>query len=467
MDIESYRKWARRAVDWTATYQSDLGARPVRPNAAPGVIAAALPDSPPEDPEPMETIFADFERIVPDGLTHWQHPRFFAYFPSNAHRASMVAEHLVAGVAVNAMLWQTSPAATEIEGKMIAWLASALGLPGHWSGLIQDAASTATLCAVLTMRERALSWAGIAQGVAGGPTPRIYASAQNHSSIDKACWISGIGQDNLVKIPTDASHAMDPAALRAAIAADRAAGFVPAGVVIVVGGTAVGASDQVAEIATIAREEGLYTHLDAAWAGSAMICPEFRPLWEGVEMCDSVVFNPHKWLGANFDCSVQFLADPVDQVKTLGLRPDYLQTLGQSEIVNYSEWTVPLGRRFRALKLWFLLRAEGLSGLRRIIRNHVAWTLDAHDRIARIPGIEITTAPALALFSFAMTAGDAATRDLIERINAGGRIYLTQTTHEGRFVIRFTVGTIDCTERDVMEAVEVIAEAANPGRTGP
>ncbi|MEM9050402.1 MAG: pyridoxal-dependent decarboxylase [Pseudomonadota bacterium] len=466
MDIDSYRDWARRAVDWTATYQTGLDALPVRPNSTPGAIAAQLPDHPPEDPEPMETIFADFERIVPPGLTHWQHPRFFAYFPSNAHRASMVAEHLVAGIAAQCMLWQTSPAATEIEGKMVRWLAAALGLPENWSGVIQDAASTATLCAVLTMRERVLGWAGNARGLAGGAVPRIYASAQNHSSIDKACWIAGIGQDNLVKIPTDATHAMDPEALRAAIASDRAAGLAPAGVVIVAGGTAIGASDRVAEIAGIARAEGLYTHLDAAWAGSAMICPEFRPLWAGVEMCDSVVFNPHKWLGANFDCSVQFLADPTDQVKTLGLRPDYLQTLGQSEIVNYSEWTVPLGRRFRALKLWFLLRAEGLSGLRGIIRNHVAWTQDAHDRIAAIDGVEITTPPALALFTFAMAAGDAATRDLIERINAEGRIYLTQTTHAGRFVIRFTVGTIDCRASDIDIAVAVIADHARAIRRG-
>jgi aromatic-L-amino-acid/L-tryptophan decarboxylase len=460
MKTPEYRTWAHRAVDWTADYMEGLPDRPVRPDIAPGSIAARLPDAPPEAPEPMEAIFADFEAIVPDGMTHWQHPRFFAYFTSNAHRASMLAEHLATGIAAQCMLWQTSPAGTEIEGRMVDWLRQALGLPQGWSGVIQDSASTATLCAVLTMRERALDWAGNRQGLAGGPRVRIYASAQNHSSIDKACWIAGIGQENLVKIPTDETHAMRADTLKAAIAADRAAGYLPAGVVIVTGGTAIGASDRVGEIADIAAAEGLYTHLDAAWAGSAMICPEFRPLWEGVEKVDSVVFNPHKWLGANFDCSVQFLKDPAPQVKTLGLRPDYLQTLGQTEIVNYSEWTVPLGRRFRALKLWFLLRAEGLSGLRAMIRNHVAWTRLARDRIAATPGFEIVTEPSLALFTFRLKAGDAATRALIEAVNAGGQAYLTQTMHDGKFVIRMTIGTIDCTEEDVAAACNAIAAAA-------
>lgn len=464
MRIEDYQHWARRAVDWTADYLRGLRARPVRPDIAPGSVAARLPAAPPEEPEPLETIFADFEAIVPDAMTHWQHPRFFAYFPANAHRASMLAEHLVAGMAAQCMLWQTSPAATEIEGRMVEWLAAALGLPRGWSGLIQDSASTATLCAILTMRERALDWAGNRQGLSGAPRLRIYASAQNHSSVDKACWIAGIGQENLVRIPTRPDFGMDPAALERAIAADLAAGHLPAGVVAVTGGTAIGACDPVAEIAAVARRHGLYLHLDAAWAGAAMICPEFRPLWAGVEEVDSLVVNPHKWLGANFDCSVQFLKDPAAQIRTLALRPDYLQTLGRSEIVNYSEWTVPLGRRFRALKLWFLLRAEGLSGLRRMIRDHVRWARMARDLIAADPAFEIATEPRLALFTFRLRAGDAATRALIEAVNAGGRAFLTQTMHEGRFVIRMTVGTIDCTEADVRAACDaIIAAARAPG----
>ena len=460
MTLEDFRTWSRRIADWSATYLDGLRDRPVRAQTAPGAVFDALPVTPPEDATSMEAIFADFERLVPDAMTHWQHPRFFAYFPANAAPASMLAEQLVTTMAAQCMLWQTSPAATEMETRMIDWLRQAVGLPEGWRGVIQDSASSATLSAVMTMRERALDWRGIRSGLAGEAAPRIYASAQTHSSVDKACWVAGIGQDNLVKIATDSDYGMDPAALRAAIAADRAAGHLPAGVVLCVGGTAIGASDPVAAILAIAQEEGLYTHIDAAWAGSAMICRELRHVWAGAERADSIVFNPHKWLGAQFDCSVQFLKDPTDQLKSLTLRPDYLETPGLDDVVNYSEWTIPLGRRFRALKLWFLIRAYGLEGLRTRIRNHIAWAREACDAIAALPGLEIVTEPRFSLFTFSLADGDAATADLLERINADGRTYLTQTRHDGRYVIRFQVGQFDCTRADVMEAVSVIGELA-------
>lgn len=460
MTLEDFRTWSRRIADWSATYLDGLRDRPVRAQTAPGAVFDALPVTPPENATSMEAIFADFERLVPDAMTHWQHPRFFAYFPANAAPASMLAEQLVTTMAAQCMLWQTSPAATEMETRMIDWLRQAVGLPEGWRGVIQDSASSATLSAVMTMRERALDWRGIRSGLAGEAAPRIYASAQTHSSVDKACWVAGIGQDNLVKIATDSDYGMDPAALRAAIAADRAAGHLPAGVVLCVGGTAIGASDPVAAILAIAQEEGLYTHIDAAWAGSAMICRELRHVWAGAERADSIVFNPHKWLGAQFDCSVQFLKDPTDQLKSLTLRPDYLETPGLDDVVNYSEWTIPLGRRFRALKLWFLIRAYGLEGLRTRIRNHIAWAREACDAIAALPGLEIVTEPRFSLFTFALADGDAPTADLLERINADGRTYLTQTRHDGRYVIRFQVGQFDCTRADVMEAVSVIGELA-------
>ena len=343
---------------------------------------------------------------------------------------------------------------------MVDWLRQAIGLPEGFKGLIQDAASTATLCAALTMRERSMNWRGIRSGVAGETAPRIYASAQTHSSIDKAIWVSGIGQDNLVKIPTDENFAMRPDALRAAIKADRVAGLNPAGIMICVGGTSIGAIDPVAEVLAIAKEEDLYTHVDAAWAGSAMICPEFRDLWKGVEDADSIVFNPHKWLGANFDCSIQFLKDPEPQVRTLGLRPSYLETKGEDDIVNYSEWTVPLGRRFRALKLWFLIRVYGLEGLRQRIRNHIAWTAEAEAEIAAIPGLELVTDRRLALFTFAHKDGDAATERLLTMINDDGRTYLTQTMHEGRFVIRLTMGQFDMKRDDLTVCLDAIRELA-------
>ncbi|MEM7060950.1 MAG: pyridoxal-dependent decarboxylase [Pseudomonadota bacterium] len=457
MKKDDYRAWAHRAADWGADYLDGLSDRPVRPGVQPGDVAAQLPASPPEAAEDMEAIFADFQRIVPDAMTHWQHPRFMAYFPANAAPASMIADQLATSMAAQCMLWQTSPAATEIEQVMVDWLRQAVGLADGFRGVLQDSATTATLCAVLVMRERALDWKGLTEGL-GGKRLRIYASAQTHSSIDKAVRLAGIGQDNLVKVPVREDLGMDPVALAEAIRADRAAGFTPAGIVICTGGTSVGAMDPVAEVMDVAEAEGLYTHIDAAWAGAAMICPEYRHHWEGADRADSIVFNPHKWLGAQFECTAHFVKDPAALIRTVGLRPDYLQTLDQDEVVNFNEWSVPLGRRFRALKVWFLLRAYGLEGLRTRIRNHVDWTVEVADKVAAIPGLEIVTPPALGLFSFACTAGDDASRDLIERINGDGRIYLTQTMHNGRFAIRLSVGQFDTTREDVMMAADVIAE---------
>ncbi len=460
MNHDDLHFWSRRAADWTRDYHAGLRDRPVRARVSPGETAARLPAAAPEAAEPMETIFADFEALVPGAMTHWQHPRFFAYFPANAAPASILAEQLTAAMAAQAMLWQTSPAATEIEQVMVDWLRQALGLAGHFAGTIHDSATTATLCAVLTMRERALGWRGLEAGLAGQPALRLYASRETHSSVDKAARLAGIGQDNLVKVaadPADAHLSMDPRALAAAIRADKAAGLTPAGVILCVGGTSVGAIDRIADCIAVARAHDLYTHVDAAWAGSAMICPEFRPLWAGVDGADSIVFNPHKWLGAQFDCAVQFLADPAEQLRTLGLRPDYLQTPGQDEVTDFNEWTVPLGRRFRALKLWFLLRAYGLEGLRARIRNHVAWSRELAAEIAAMPDFEIVTGPVLSLFTFRWR-DDAHSRDLLARINDDGRIYLTQTSHAGRFVIRLQVGQFDCTREDVFCVAEVLRD---------
>jgi aromatic-L-amino-acid/L-tryptophan decarboxylase len=462
MDHDDLRDWSKRAADWAHGYHAGLRMRPVRAPLVPGAVARQLQPEAPELAEPMDAIFADFERIVPDGMTHWQHPRFFAYFPANAAPASMLAEQLANAIAAQGMLWQTSPAATEMEQVMIQWLRAALGLPEGFVGTIHDTATTATLSAVLTMREAALNWAGLTAGLSGQPRLRIYASAETHSSIDKSARIAGIGQDNLVKVPTDVSHSMRPEALATAIEADRAAGFLPAGVVLCVGGTSIGAFDRVAESIAVAKAADLPVHVDAAWAGSAMICPEFRHLWAGVEGADSIVFNPHKWLGAQFDCAVQFLANPAPQIRTLGLRPAFLETAGREEIVNFNEWTVPLGRRFRALKLWFVLRAYGLEGLRTRVRNHVMWAEQSAKALAALPGVSIITPPALSLFTFALDAGDAATEALLVRINDDGRIYLTQTRHQGRYVIRVAVGQFDCTADDVAMIAHVVAELMRP-----
>ncbi len=460
-----FRSWSHRAADWAADYRDTLSERPVRAQVAPGDIASQVAEAPPEVAEDMEAIFADFERIIPGGMTHWQHPGFFAYFPSNSAPASVIAEQLATAMSAQCMLWQTSPAATELEQRMVDWLRQAVGLPDGFKGVLQDTASSATLCAILTMRERALDWSGNQTGLAGRERVRVYASHRTHTSIDKAMWVAGLGQDNLVKIGTGDDLAMDVTQLRAAIADDRAAGHVPGGVVICVGGTSVGAIDRVADVCAVSEDEGLYSHVDAAWAGSAMICPEYRHLWQGIERADSIVLNPHKWLGASMECSAHFLRDPAMLINTLAIQPEYLKTYGKDGIVNFSEWSVQLGRRFRALKVWFLLRAYGLEGLRTGMRNHVDWTRALAARLGAEADFEITTEPVLSLFSFRYAPGsvddlDALNLRLVNAINDDGRIYLTQTNHDGKLVIRFVAGSFDCCEEDVAGAFDVITGIA-------
>ncbi|MFT5631921.1 MAG: aromatic-L-amino-acid decarboxylase [Gammaproteobacteria bacterium] len=459
MNWDEFAHWGKHISDWSADYHKGLRDRSVRAQTAFGETAAQLPISPPDGAEGMDAIMADFEAIVMPGITHWQHPRFFAYFPANAAPPSMLAEMLVSTIAAQCMLWQTSPAATEVETVMVDWLRQALGLADGYVGVIQDSASSATLSAVLTMRERATGYTGNRDGLADKGHMRIYCSDQVHSSIDRACWVAGIGQANLVKIPTSGDRfGMDVDALRVAINADRAAGHTPAGIIAITGGTGIGACDTLGPILQVARDEDLYTHLDAAWAGSAMICPELQAdFWADVDGFDSIVFNPHKWLGAQFDCSVQFLRDAQPQLNTLKIEPEYLKTTGDS-VTNYSEWTIPLGRRFRALKIWFLIRSYGLEGLRARIRNHIAWAGELCDEIRNLDGFEIVTDPILSLFSFRCPGSDDDQQRLVDALNDDGRIYLTQGSFNGRKIIRFQVGQFDTTRDDVMMAHGVIQE---------
>ena len=466
MDNESFRAWGHKAADWSADYRASLRNLPVRAQTQPGEVFNAVPANAPESPEAMEAIFADFQSIILPGITHWQHPRFFAYFPANAAPASVIAEQLVSAMAAQCMLWQTSPAATELETRVLDWMRRALGLPEHFTGVIQDSASSATLAAVLVMRERATQWAGNKSGLAGQAQLRIYCSGQVHTSIDRAIWVSGIGEQNLVRIPVGGKlKGMDVAQLEAAILSDQIAGYLPAGIIACVGGTSVGATDDMAAICEVAKRHNLYVHVDAAWAGSAMICPEFRHYWQGIDGADSIVFNPHKWLGAQFDCSVHFVKSPESLVRTLAIQPEYLKTHGHDGIINYSEWTVPLGRRFRALKIWFLLRAYGLEGLRKMIRNHVLWSEKLTARLAKETDFRVTSAPMLSLFSFrhepkGVTDLDHHNIQLINAINDDGRIYLTQTKLDGAFVIRFQAGSFEMTETDADTAFDVILEMA-------
>jgi aromatic-L-amino-acid decarboxylase len=462
LDWEEFARLGAEVAAWGARYHQGLSDRPVRAPLDPGAIAAKFPTTPPETGEGLDGILSEIDDKVMPGLTHWQHPRFFAYFPANATPPSMLADFVASILAQQGMLWQTSPAGTEVETRVMDWLRQGLGLPETFQGVIQDSASSATLAAVLVMRERALNWAGNRQGLAANPQVRVYASDEVHTSVDRAIWVSGIGAENLVRIPTQGPlRAMDPAALRAQIRADRAAGYLPAGLVACVGGTGTGACDGLTEVLAIARDEGLYSHVDAAWAGAAMICPEFRHLWTGIEDADSLVLNPHKWMGVQFDFSAHYLRDPEPLVKTLAIQPEYLKTHGKDGFINYSEWSVPLGRRFRALKLWFVLRAYGLAGLRAVLRDHVRWSQALAEDLRTDPRFEIVTEPVLSLFTFALTgADDAAMIDYVNRVNEDGRIYVTQGRARGRIVVRFQAGSFACTEEDVTLAGRVLREMA-------
>lgn len=466
MDWDEYEEWGHKISKWGSEYHKSLRDLPVRSQVSPGIVAKSLAASAPEMPEPMTKIMKDFDNFIVPGMTHWQHPRFFAYFPSNASPPAILAEFLTSTLSAQCMLWETSPAATELETCMMAWLRDAVGLPGTYSGVIQDSASSATLAAVLIMRERALKWAGNSEGLSGQKRLRIYVSSESHSSIEKAIWVAGIGSNNIVRLPVKGPlRTSDERTLKKMIKNDLAEGLVPAGFIGVTGATGTGACDDLKTLINVAKKFDLFVHVDAAWAGAAMICNEYRSLWDGVEEADSVVLNPHKWLGVPFDLSALFLKDPSQLIRILSIRPDYLKTHGANDVINYSDWSIPLGRRFRALKLWFLFRCYGLEELRKRIRNHITWSKELCEQIRKTPDFEISSEPVFSLFTFRYApknfrALDAVNQKLINLINDDGRIYLTQTNLDGQIVIRFQTGQFETSQDDVKTAYSVITELA-------
>jgi aromatic-L-amino-acid decarboxylase len=466
MDLEEFRRHGHALVDWMADYLASVERRPVRAQVRPGAIAAQLPAAPPAHGEPLEEIFADFERILLPGMTHWQHPSFFAYFPANASPPSVLAEMLTATLGAQCMLWQTSPAATELETRTLDWLRQMIGLPEGFAGVIQDSASSAMLCAILTARERATDWQANENGLGACPPLVFYASEEAHSSVEKAIRIAGLGRNGLRPIPTDADFAMRPEALEAAVREDRAAGRVPAGVVASLGATGVGAVDPLRPIGEVCHEHGLYLHVDAAWAGSALLLDEQRWMIDGAEHAHSFVLNPHKWLLTNFDCSAHFVRDPDALVRTLSVLPPFLQSR-ETDVIDYRDWSIPLGRRFRALKLWFVIRSYGVEHLKAMLRAHIAWTAELAETIRAEPDFELVTPPKLALLTFRHRprAIDDAELDLLNErllhtLNDDGRVYLTQTRVRGRYVIRFAIGQLYTTRSHVQRAWKVITDTA-------
>jgi aromatic-L-amino-acid decarboxylase len=465
MDPETFRRRGYEVVDWIARYLERLEEFPVRSRAAPGEIAAQLPDAAPAKGEPFEQVLHDLETIVLPGITHWQSPNFFAFFPANASGPAILGEALSAGLGVQGMLWQTSPAATELETKVLDWLVPALGLPAKFlsttagGGVIQDTASSAALCALVAARERATGQASNRRGVR--EALRVYASTQTHSSLEKAVKLIGIGAENLVGVATDGTHALDPAALEQAVARDREAGAQPFFVCGTVGTTGSNAMDPLRAIGELARREGLWFHVDAAMSGTAALCPELRGMHDGLELADSYCFNPHKWMFTNFDCDCFWVADRRALVDALSILPEYLRNAATAsgEVFDYRDWHVPLGRRFRALKLWMVLRHYGLEGLRHHVREHVALAREFANWVRESPRLELAVDPPLNLVCFRHVDGDEASERLLCELNDSGALYLTHTRLDQRFTLRMSIGGTWTRRRHVEAAWQRIQAA--------
>ena len=468
MTHEEFRAFGHRLVDWMTDYLASVEDYPVRAQVQPGDIRRQLPPAAPETGESMDAIFRDFEELILPGITHWQSPNFFAYFPANGSYPSLLAEMLTATLGAQCMIWETSPAAAELEEQMMQWLGQLIGIPRHWSGVIQSTASDATLVALLTARERASGFAVNARGGAAQPRFRVYGSAELHSSVEKAVKIAGIGRDNYVKIPVDEHYAMRPEALAVAINDDRMQGYTPLAVVAALGTTSSTAVDPISPIADICIEEEVWLHIDAAYAGSALILPQYRHLVQGIEKADSFVFNPHKWLFTHFDCSAYFVKYAGNLIRTFEISPEYLKTQADAQVHNYRDWGVPLGRRFRALKLWFVLRSFGAAGLRARLQAHIDLAQDLRQRIEAHPDFELMAPVPFNLLCFRYhpaglddpAALDALNARLLDQLNASGRLYLTHTRLGGAYVIRMAIGQTEVQARHVDAAWARIQETA-------
>ena len=468
MEIEEFRRQAHATVEWMADYLEGIEELPVMAGGAPGEVLAQLPPAAPAAGEPMERIMDDFRRIVLPAMTHWQHPSFFAYFPANSSPPSVLAEMITATLGAQCMSWLTSPAAAELEQRVMDWLRDMSGLPAGFTGVIQDTASTATLCAIVSARERTTGLAGNARGLDGLGTLTVYCSAETHSSIEKDVRIAGMGSDNLRRIAVDDAYAMDPAALDAAIAEDKAAGRKPVCVIATIGTTGSSAIDPLEEIAAVCKRHGVWLHVDAAYAGSAMLVPENRWMIAGVEGADSYVFNPHKWLFTNFDCSAYFVRDAEHLIRTFGLTAEYLRTTEDRRVNNYRDWGIPLGRRFRALKLWFVIRAYGADGLRRRIARHMELARDLERSIGESADFEMLAPVPLALLCFrhrppGVADGEALDRlneALVERLNATGKLFLTHTRLGGAYAVRLSIGQTTTEARHGDAAWRLIQDTA-------
>ena len=467
MTPDEFRRHGHAVVDWIADYQSRIESFPVLSQVKPGQIRASLPANPPAHGEPFDTLLKDVDQLILPGVTHWQSPNWFAYFPCNASGPGILGDLLASGLGVQGMLWSTSPACTELETHVMDWLVDMLGLPQQFlssntgGGVIQDTASSAVLCALLAARERATGYTTNKKG--GNGRLVAYASTQTHSSLEKAAMIAGIGTDNLRLIEVDEKFAMKPDALARQVEGDRRAGLVPCFVCATVGTTSSNAMDPVRAIGEVCQKNSLWLHVDAAMSGTAMVCPEFRHFQDGVELADSYNFNPHKWMGANFDCSCFWVADRKSLIQTLSILPEYLrnQATESGAVIDYRDWHIQLGRRFRSLKLWFVIRHYGIAGLQHNVREHVRLAQAFAGWVKNDDRFELAAPVPLNLICFRHKGGDATNQSIMDQLNQDGALFLTHTKLNGKLTLRLSVGQMSTKARHVERAWERIIRVLN------
>lgn len=459
MDSNEFRKYAHEIVEWIARYYENIEKYPVKSRVVPGAIKAQLPELPPSDSLSFDSFLEDFDEKIIPGITHWQSPNFFAYFPANSSFPSILAEMLTAALGSQCMIWETSPAAAELEERMMEWLRAMTGLPSCFEGVIQDSASSATLTALLTARERVTGYRSNTDGLAKKKRLRVYCSNQAHSSVEKGVGIAGIGRSNLIKVQVKEDFSIDIVALREAIERDLKAGYIPACVVATLGTTGTTAFDSLKEVGEICHDYNIWLHVDAAIGGTALILPEMRWMIEGIEYVDSFVFNPHKWMFVNFDCSAYFVRAASALIRTFEILPEYLKTRTRGKVNDYRDWGIPLGRRFRALKLWAVIRTFGVEKLQDMVSEHIRLAKVLEDRIRAEKDFEIVTPVRLNTVCFRYRP-NGLTEEEVNRLNEkinhmlndGGKIYLTHTLLDGKYVLRMVTAQTNVTEKHVLNA---------------
>jgi len=467
MTPDEFRKHAHDLVEWMAGYMENVESWPVKSSVKPGEIFDKIPDKPPLHSESFDSLMRDFNEIIMPGITHWQNPNFFAYFPANTSPASILAEMLTATLGAQCMMWETSPAAAELEEKMMIWLREMTGLPSEFEGVIQDSASTATLAAILTAREKATNFSANIDGVEKSGVLKVYCSGQTHSSVEKAVKISGIGSKNLVKISVRDDFSMDPQKLKTAIIRDKKNGHIPCCVIATLGTTGTTAVDPLRAIGEICHENNIWLHVDAAMAGTALILPEFQWMLDGREYIDSFVFNPHKWMFTNFDCSAYFVKDAGSLIKTFEILPEYLKTRTRGKVNDYRDWGVPLGRRFRALKLWSVIRTYGVEGLRNKVRNHIGIAKELSEMISKEADFEILAPVIISVVCFRyIPVGynedqiNVLNEKLNHQLNDSGKLYLSHTVLNGKYTLRMVTAQTNVTHEHVEKAWLLIKDTA-------